>query len=159
MKWKLLIVLAGSLLTTDVMAANVASAPRQMENLGRGLVGVRTGETTVFLSWRLLGTEPDGVSYNVYRQGATGTPEKVNAIPLQTSTCFTDQKATLALATRYFVRALVDGKELEASEPFTFPANAPVRPYLSIPLTLPPAIPPTTPRSATWMAMENTNSF
>ncbi len=138
MKWKLLIVLAGSLLTTDVMAANVASGPRQMENLGRGLVGVRTGETTVFLSWRLLGTEPDGVSYNVYRQGATGTPEKVNAIPLQTSTCFTDQKATLALATRYFVRALVDGKELEASEPFTFPANAPVRPYLSIPLTLPP---------------------
>src|SRR5690606_11923265 len=39
---------------------------RQMELLGRGLVAVAV-EDGVFLSWRLLGTEPMDLGFNVYR--------------------------------------------------------------------------------------------
>src|SRR5262245_63200399 len=37
---------------------STANAPRYMENLGRGVVAVRSSETEVSLSWRLLGFEP-----------------------------------------------------------------------------------------------------
>ena len=32
-------------------------AQRQMEKLGRGVVAVRNGSDSVFVSWRILGTE------------------------------------------------------------------------------------------------------
>lgn len=35
----------------------MAYAKRPMENLGRGVVAVRQNETTVLVSWRLLGLE------------------------------------------------------------------------------------------------------
>jgi hypothetical protein len=38
---------------------------------------------------------------------------------------------------RYFVRPVVDERELATSGSFTLPANAPVRPYLSVPLQTP----------------------
>ncbi|MGB2714990.1 MAG: hypothetical protein WBC51_12470 [Vicinamibacterales bacterium] len=44
--------------------------PYVVENLGRGLVALRTGDTSVYLGWRLLGTDPSNIAFNVYR--ATG---------------------------------------------------------------------------------------
>ena len=38
-----------------------------MENLGRGVVAVRATETTVYVGWRLLGTDPAEIAFNVYR--------------------------------------------------------------------------------------------
>ncbi|WP_411346620.1 hypothetical protein ACE3MZ_11795 [Paenibacillus sp. WLX1005] len=40
--------------------------PRQMENLGRGIVAVRSGYN-VFISWRLLALDPGNIGFNVYR--------------------------------------------------------------------------------------------
>jgi rhamnogalacturonan endolyase len=118
--------------------ALAAPAQRQMENLGRGLAALRTGEENVFLSWRLLGTEPDGVSFNVYRQSGGGAAVKLNRDAITNATCFTDDAAKFTRPLSYFVRAVVSGKELEASAPFQFTTNAPAKPYLSIPLKLPP---------------------
>ena len=46
---------------------------RQMEKLTRGLVAARLpGTQGVFMSWRFLGDEPDGISWNVYRSNDAG---------------------------------------------------------------------------------------
>ena len=115
-----------------------ALAQRQMENLGRGLVAIHHGDRKVFVSWRLLGTEPDEIAFNVYRVNSGATAVKLNKVPIENSTCFQDNEARLEKPTSYFVRALVNGREGEASAAFQFESNAPVKPYLSVPLKLPP---------------------
>ena len=44
-----------------------AKAQRQMEFLDRGVVAVRNAEGKVFVSWRLLATEPTDLAFNLYR--------------------------------------------------------------------------------------------
>jgi autotransporter-associated beta strand protein len=109
-------------------------AQRLMENLGRGVVAVRSSSTDVFLSWRLLGIEPTNLGFNVYRATGGGAPVKLNASPLLGGTNFTDTNADLAQSNAYHVRPVVNGFELAASAAFTLAANSPVRQFLSIPL-------------------------
>ena len=40
---------------------------RQMESLSRGLVAIETEDQKVFLSWRLLGSEPLTTPFNLFR--------------------------------------------------------------------------------------------
>jgi len=112
-------------------------APRQMEALGRGVIAVNQGEGKVFVSWRLLGNDPEAAAFNLYRAVAGGKPVKLNAKPLTDATHFVDEKADLTKAVSYFVRPVINGREREACKAFTLPANAPVRQYLSIPLQTP----------------------
>ena len=65
---------------------------RYVENLGRGLVAVSTGGSNVFLSWRMLGTDPTGITFNVYRNGT-----KVNSNPL-TVCNYTDNSGSTGAA-------------------------------------------------------------
>src|SRR5262245_60079165 len=44
-----------------------ALPPRQMEDLGRGVVVIHQGGGKVFVSWRLLGPDPDDIAFNLYR--------------------------------------------------------------------------------------------
>jgi len=46
------------MLTCVLLAAFPASAQRQMEKLGRGVVAMRTSSTQVYIGWRMLGTDP-----------------------------------------------------------------------------------------------------
>jgi rhamnogalacturonan endolyase len=117
-------------------------AQRQMEALGRGLVGLHVGEGEVFLSWRLLGTDPEDLAFYVYRATGNAQPVRVNQKPIAASTHILDAGASLALPTAYFVRPVLDGIEWDASALFRFPANPPARPYLSIPLQTPPGYTP-----------------
>jgi hypothetical protein len=57
------------LLITLIITAfiNNVSGQYQMEKLNRGIVAVKTSDTSVFISWRLLATDPDTVAFNVYR--------------------------------------------------------------------------------------------
>jgi rhamnogalacturonan endolyase len=115
-----------------------APPARQMEALGRGVVAVHQGDGKVFVSWRVLGTDPDEIAFNVYRQTGDARPAKLNDKPLTKATHFLDEPPNLSKATAYTVRPIVEGKELAASAPFKFAANPPARPYLAIPLkTLP----------------------
>lgn len=41
-----------------------------MENLNRGVVAIHQPNGAVFISWRLLGTDPEGVAFNLYRTTA-----------------------------------------------------------------------------------------
>ena len=113
---------------------SAAIAPRQMENLGRGVVAVRSSATEVSVSWRLLGFEPRDLPFNLYRSAGGGPAQKLNAEPLTGGTNFVDPTANPAMPNSYFVRPVINGVELAASMPYTLPANAPVRPYLTFPL-------------------------
>lgn len=107
--------------TGQAQAAN----PRQMEYLDRGVVAVKTG-TGVFVSWRLLGTEGSGVTFNVYRDGV-----KVNAAPIMNSTNLQDAAGTTS--SKYTVRAVVNGTEQVASSAVSVWGSN----YLSVPLSKP----------------------
>lgn len=111
---------------------------RHMEKLGRGVVALCQGEGKVTVSWRLLGTDPDEIAFNLYRAAGEAQPVKLTPEPLTKATFFTDTGVNFSKAVRYFVRPVINGKEQEPSAAFTLPANAPAQPYLSIPLkTLP----------------------
>ncbi len=124
----------GLLVFASVNLCTAAYAPRQMERLGRGIVAVNQGEGKVFVSWRLLGTEPDSVAFNLYRTTGNGQPVKLNTQPLTKATCYQDSAVDFSQPVAYTVRAVLGGQEQPASAAFKFPANAPVRQYLSIPL-------------------------
>ncbi len=114
------------------------SAQRQMEHLGRGLVAIHQGGGKVFVSWRLLGTEPEGLAFNLYRTNGAGEAVKLNQDPITNATCFQDQAVKLEQPVSYFVRAVWPAGELAPSAPFRIAASAPARAYLSLPLQLPP---------------------
>ena len=83
-----------------------------MENLDRGLVAVRHATDSVFISWRLLGTEPQNLPFNIYRTTGSGKPVKLNAQPLTAGTNFIDTKADLTRATTGFSRHGINSQNL-----------------------------------------------
>lgn len=85
-----------------------AHAQREMEELDRGLVAVRQEDGTVFTSWRLLGTDPEGVAFHLYRVSG-GKEQRVNDQALEGATCRVDGLPGEAEA--YFVRPVIAGKE------------------------------------------------
>ena len=114
-----------------------ATPARQMEFLGRGLVAIHQGDGKAFICWRLLGTDPDSIAFNIYRAVDGARAVKLNDRPMTGSTSFVDTSMNPARHNAYFVRPVVDGRELEASTLFKLAANAPIRSYLSIPLRTP----------------------
>jgi rhamnogalacturonan endolyase len=114
-------------------------AQRLMENLGRGLVVLATDDDKVWVSWRLLDTDPDGVAFNVYRSSGGQPPVKLNREPLAGPTFFIDSSADCSRELAYTVRPVSAGKEGQASEPFHIAAGSKLRNYLSIPICPPPA--------------------
>jgi rhamnogalacturonan endolyase len=116
-----------------------AAAPAQyvVENLGRGLIAIRASDNTVYVGWRLLGTDPPDIAFNVYRASASSAPLKLNDAPLATTTNLVDVSADLNQVNTYTVRPVLQGTELAASTPFVLSANAPVQQYLTVPLDRP----------------------
>ena len=119
------------------LLTGTAAAERQMERLGRGLVAVHVGGGKVYAGWRLLGTDPEDIAFNLYRATGDGAPQKLNGQPLTGSTNFVDTTADLSWRSTWSVRPVLGGREQEASRGAALEANAPVRPYLSIPLRTP----------------------
>ncbi|XEC97391.1 rhamnogalacturonan lyase [Paenibacillus tarimensis] len=103
----------------------LSSIKRQMEYLDRGLVAVKV-EGGVFVSWRMLGTEPESITFNLYRDGV-----KVNEAPIATSTNYVDPGGTTNSS--YRIQAVLNGEELVMSEPVNVWGDQ----YLDIPLQKP----------------------
>ncbi|WP_394429068.1 rhamnogalacturonan lyase [Streptomyces sp. SGAir0957] len=103
-----------------------AATARQAEKLDRGLVSVHTDAGNL-ISWRWLGTDPDTVSFNVYRAGT-----KVNSTPVTGSTNYFHSGAPNSAD--YTVRAVVNGTE-QADSPHAIQFRAG---YKDVPLS-PPA--------------------
>jgi rhamnogalacturonan endolyase len=116
-------------------ACEVPTGTRLMESLGRGLVAVRTSEG-VYLSWRLLGTDPGETAFNVYRG-----EERLNEAPITDSTNYLDPDGDESSS--YVVTPMVFGVEAEPSAVATPMAEN----YVSIPLD------PGTPQGASLVAV------
>ncbi|MDU0203975.1 rhamnogalacturonan lyase family protein [Paenibacillus sp. MAH-36] len=115
---------------SESLAVSLSATPkllpaRQMEDLGRGLVAIQDSGH-VFLGWRLLGTEPENIAFNLYRNGV-----KMNSIPITDSTNYLDPEGRADSS--YFVRAVINGIEKNQSETVK-PWNAN---YLTVPLQKP----------------------
>ncbi|MGX7826019.1 carbohydrate-binding protein [Actinokineospora sp. 24-640] len=120
---------AEGLANVDYLETDATDNPpsgKQMEDLDRGLVSVRSG-TGNLVSWRLFGNEPASTGFNVYR-GAT----RLNSSPITNSTNFQDAGAPGDAS--YTVRAVVAGVEQAPSEPsLRFSGGN----YLDVPISRP----------------------
>lgn len=107
-------------------------AQRQMEYLDRGLVAVAS-EAGILVSWRVFGTDPEEVTFDLYRMKGDAAPVKLNEKPIDGASNFLDEGMRPDGDLYYMVRAH-HGKELldESS-----PVVAWDKPYLSIPLRTP----------------------
>ncbi|MEN3323366.1 T9SS type A sorting domain-containing protein [Mariniflexile soesokkakense] len=108
-----------------ILAVTPVIAQKQMENLDRGVLAVRTGSNQVLVSWRIFGTEFTNASYNVYR-GTT----LLNTTPITGASNYVDNTSTNAT---YSVSAIIDGIEQEVSQPI----NVWNKIYKKIPITAP----------------------
>lgn len=108
--------------------SNLVVAQRHMEKLNRGLVAVRTSTSSVFLSWRVLGSDPDNVAFNLYRDGV-----KITATPITTSSNYTDANSG---GTTYTVKPVLGGIETGESNSASIWTNA----YLDVSMNIPAAM-------------------
>lgn len=131
-------------LISIILCVTQTYAQRQMEHLNRGVVAINQGDGNVFVSWRMLATDPGGIAFNLYRQTGNETT-KLNDNSITDVTFYQDQNVSFDQPVSYSVAPIVNGEEQEKSEQYTLPANASVQPYLSIPLQSPEG---TTPNDA-----------
>jgi hypothetical protein len=110
-----------------------AFAQRKMERLNRGVVAVRSG-SSVFISWRLLGLDPSGIGFNIYRSANGGAAVKLNSSVLTAGTNYTDNAANLTQSNSYYVKPVINGAEQAASGAYTLVANAADKPCFTVPL-------------------------
>ena len=108
-----------------LLVSMLTFSQRIMENLSRGLVAVKTSANSVFLSWRLLGSDTDDTAFNLYRNGV-----KINSAPFTGATNYTDASST---ANSYTVKTVRNG--IETGESFTAAVLA--TNYFDIPLKVP----------------------
>ncbi|CAD0001821.1 rhamnogalacturonan lyase family protein [Flavobacterium chungangense] len=113
-------------LNTLALPDAVVNTPKQVEFLNRGVVALRKSVSEVFISWRLLGNDPSGIAFNVYRDNV-----KINAAPITASTNYIDNISTNG---SYTIKPIVNGTEGSASALVSVWGNN----QLLIPLQIPP---------------------
>lgn len=111
-------------------------AARYMENLDRGVVAVYKGSSQVYIGWRMFGTEPETVGFNIYRDSV-----KINGSPITGSTNYTDNSGSSG--STYQVASVIGGVEQDMSEPVAVWGQQ----YLTVPLQRPAGV--TTPDAYT----------
>ncbi|HEY6617701.1 MAG TPA: hypothetical protein VIZ32_24405, partial [Vicinamibacterales bacterium] len=124
-------------IASTLVAPAVVSAQYVMESLGRGVVAVRSTPSTVYVGWRLLGTDPAEIAFNIYRSTDGGPQAKLNPKPLSTTTDFVDTTADMTRSNSYIVRPVRAGRELAPSAPATVRANGSIEQFLTVPLQRP----------------------
>lgn len=92
----------------------------QMENLGRGVVAVRTGEggRDIFVSWRYLSKDPTNICFNVYRDN-----ERITREPVEKGTWFLDKGAWRGAAIEYEVRPVLSAGEQKKQKGVSSPGS------------------------------------
>jgi len=105
--------------------ADEARPLRQMEFLTRAPVAIMT-EEGVYVGWRLLGTDPKEIAFNLYRDGL-----RLNTMPISQSTNYLDPQGTANSV--YEIRPVIGTTELGESTWATVWSTH----YLDIPIRKP----------------------
>ncbi|WP_283246439.1 SGNH/GDSL hydrolase family protein [Paenibacillus sp. Marseille-Q4541] len=103
----------------------VTTLYRQMENIDRAPVAVKT-EEGVFISWRMLGLDPDSITFRIYRDN-----KLITSKPITDRTNYVDAGGTEKSV--YRVEPIVNGISQESTETFSVWQQQ----YKSIPLDKP----------------------
>jgi len=83
---------------------------RQMENLDRGIIAVKENGH-FYIGWRILGTDPDDLAFNLYRKSGNEKPVRVNEKRITGATNFIDTNAKSEESNTWFVKTVLNGKE------------------------------------------------
>jgi len=86
------------------------------EKLNRGMLAVPKKEGKIYLGWRLLKSDPQETTFNVYRSVEGGDAVRLNKELVAATTDFTDEQPLQGRECAYWVRPVLEGKELEHSE-------------------------------------------
>ena len=125
------------LLLIFVLTYTSCTSQRLMENLDRGVVVIPQEDQSAVISWRVLGTDPDELHFNLYRQTGEETPQKLNTASISGGTFFIDTDIDWSKKNTWFVTSVLNGKEIKEPGTFSIAANAEHKPYLSISLQTP----------------------
>lgn len=90
---------------------------RVAEALDRGLVALPAGPGRVYLSWRLLASDPREAAFDVLRCTPGGRPEPLHKTPIQSTTDFVDETTQAGVEYEYTVRAVGSKDKQTASPP------------------------------------------
>jgi rhamnogalacturonan endolyase len=107
---------------------------RVTEKLTRGLSVQQTGIHTVYLSWRLLATDSKDIGFNIYRLVQGQKAVRLNKKPLIATTDFSAKLPEKVTESGFFVRLVLNGKEMEASESVSIQIKSEYKTYTSIKL-------------------------
>jgi rhamnogalacturonan endolyase len=87
----------GSIIAAIFFSGHSFAADPRMEILNRGVVAVAASDEqeqrSVFVSWRFLDTDPDVVTFNVYRSDGRNDTRKLNDQPIGGGTWFLDAES------------------------------------------------------------------
>ncbi len=106
---------------------------RWMEDINRSTVAVSIGGDSVYIGWRMLGTDPEDIGFNLYRKSGNEKAVKLNRKPLTETTDFIDVYASSGQTLRYFVKPA--DKKMKDEVPDT--AIVWSQNYLSVPMQTP----------------------
>jgi rhamnogalacturonan endolyase len=105
------------------------------ENIDRGVIALTIDGTHAYIGWRLLRSDPVGISFNIYRKEVGTTKfHKVNQEAISTTTNFVDQTVKLGMAYRYRIKTVINGKEHDSPGEATVFMLGNNQPYYSIKL-------------------------
>jgi rhamnogalacturonan endolyase len=106
-----------------------------LEVFDRGVVALPLDGIKVYVGWRLLAEDPDGVAFNVYRsETADGDYVKRNDQPISETTNFVDSQAYAGRTYYYRVHAIAGGEENAGSKVAKVVPTGARQGYVSIPL-------------------------
>lgn len=105
------------------------------DKLDRGIVAISDNNNNVYVSWRLLKTDPIDLAFDVYK-GAGGKSVKLNKEPIISTTDFVDQNAANISVDQYWVVPVGNNVEDTPSEKVSVitKKSADEHAYISIPL-------------------------
>jgi rhamnogalacturonan endolyase len=105
------------------------------EKIDRGVIALSVDANTAYIGWRYLKSDPDDISFNVYRKEVGFTDwQKINDLPVKSTTDYLDKSAKPGKAYRYMVKSLKGGKEENTPGEATLFKLTVSQPYVSIKL-------------------------
>ncbi len=110
----------------SVAQSNYDYSKLKREYLNRGVVAIRQPEDKVAISWRYLSTDPENITFDIYRDG-----KKLNREPISDNTFFLDEH----IGDKETVYKVIPSKGNNTGE-YILPAGAPIG-YIDIPLDKP----------------------
>jgi rhamnogalacturonan endolyase len=104
------------------------------EHLDRGVVALSRPNGAIYIGWRLLDSDPEGIGFNVYRsENSDNGFICLNNSPIADSTNYLDEAASPEKTYFYLIKSVVYGKEVGFSRTIKATSSEGGQNYISIP--------------------------